>query len=172
GVTDIKYCDIRLTFLFVVIALFTAIRTPGLQIINYAGYFKETLPQTIIETVINIVISIVTSFFWGIYGVLLGTLSALIYRYFDVISCSNKIILSRSPKKSFWVHLICVLVGLVTQFIYMLFSNQINTYFDFFIVGIMDFLFTGILMLIVCYIVFCDFRKTIKEIIRKKSTQV
>ena len=49
-------------------------------IIAYAGQFKESLPQTIAENVINLCVSLFGVYRWGIYGVLIGTIIALLYR--------------------------------------------------------------------------------------------
>ena len=53
------------------------------------------------ESVINIVVSLACVFRFGIYGVLLGTIAALLYRTNDMIIYANKKILHRSPWKTY-----------------------------------------------------------------------
>ncbi len=57
--------------------------------------------RAIIEAVINIVVSVAAVQFIGIYGVLLGTITALLYRTNDFILYANRKILKRSPKKEY-----------------------------------------------------------------------
>lgn len=104
GVTDIEYADIKLCLLFVVIELLTYARIPMLNTINYAGHFKNTLPQTLIETAINLTVSLTAVHFLGIYGVLLGTVAALVYRDIDVFLYVNHRILKRSAGKTFYIY--------------------------------------------------------------------
>lgn len=103
-VSDANYQDYMLAFMFVAIALLNVMRTPMLYTINYAGHFKKTTPQTIAETIINIVVSLVCILFFGVYGVLLGTIVALFYRTNDIIIYANKKILNRSPFKTYAIH--------------------------------------------------------------------
>ncbi|MBQ7833687.1 MAG: polysaccharide biosynthesis protein [Lachnospiraceae bacterium] len=135
GVNDINYVDSKLAILFVIMQLLTYMRTPMLNVISYAGHFKQTLLPTIIETVINITVSIVGVIFLGIYGVLLGTIAALIYRTADVILYSNRKLLNRSSKRTFSYYI----VGFILIFgIYILFNNLdivIDNFFKFAVAG-------------------------------------
>ena len=97
NVTDINYVDYNLAVLFIIIELLNVMRAPMLYTINYAGHFKQTVPQTIAESVINLVVSLIGVVYLGIYGVLLGTVIALLYRTNDIIIYSNKKILNRPP---------------------------------------------------------------------------
>ncbi|MEE1013321.1 MAG: sugar isomerase, partial [Clostridia bacterium] len=106
NVTDINYVDIYLPWLFVLIELLTVMRTPMLNTINYAGHFKATLSRTIIETIINLGVSLFMVFVIGIPGVLIGTITALLYRTTDIIIYTNKKILDRTPMKTFFIYLI------------------------------------------------------------------
>lgn len=54
-----------------------------------------------IEAAINVIVSIAAVQFIGIYGVLLGTIAALLYRTNDFIIYANTKILMRSPKKEY-----------------------------------------------------------------------
>lgn len=92
---DINYEDGFLPVLFVISQLLSMLRMPGLKVMNIKGCFSDTKNRTIIESVINIIISLVAVQFWGIHGVLLGTIVALLYRTIDIIIYSNKYILQR-----------------------------------------------------------------------------
>lgn len=97
GVSDISYIDPYLPVLFVVMKLLACSRTPSLNIINVVGMFKETQKSAIIEAVINLTVSIVAVYNFGIYGVVVGTIVALLYRAVYLVVFANKRILSNNP---------------------------------------------------------------------------
>ena len=94
---DINYIDYKLPILFVIYQLLNYGRTSANLIISFAGRFKETQWRAWLETIINLVVSLVCVFHFGIYGVLFGTIVALIYRANDIIIYANKVVLKRSP---------------------------------------------------------------------------
>ncbi|WP_298844575.1 lipopolysaccharide biosynthesis protein [Clostridium sp.] len=96
GMTDINYIDPLLPILFVTLNLMSFARASGVNAINIAGHFKKTQYRAIIEATINIVISLICVNKFGIYGVLIGTITALLYRTNDIIIYTNKYILKRS----------------------------------------------------------------------------
>ncbi len=104
NVTDIEYIDYGLPGLFIAIELLATMRLTSLNTINYAGHFKKTLPQSIAETIINLIVSLVLVFHIGIYGVLIGTIVALLYRTNDVIIYANKKILKRKALKTYGIY--------------------------------------------------------------------
>lgn len=101
GVTDINYIDKYLPYLIVTTTLLSNGRNSSLQIIEYAGHFKQTQWRAVLESVINIVVSLVCVFNFGIYGVLFGTIAALLYRTNDMIIYANRKILHRSPWRTY-----------------------------------------------------------------------
>jgi O-antigen/teichoic acid export membrane protein len=101
GVEDISYVDPLMPPLMILNTLLTSGRLASNQVINFAGEFKNTKNSSLIETGINLVVSLVLVQFIGIYGVLLGTIFALLYRANYMISYANKKILKRSPKATY-----------------------------------------------------------------------
>lgn len=101
GISDINYVDEYLPGLFILIKLLSSGRNSSGQIINITGHFKDTQYRSIFESVINIVVSIVCVIKFGMYGVLFGTIVALIYRTNDMIIFANKKILNRSVTKTY-----------------------------------------------------------------------
>lgn len=100
-ITDINYIDALLAYLIVATNLLSSGRNSSGQIIEYAGHFKQTQWRAILESAINITVSIICVFKFGIYGVLIGTIAALLYRTNDIIIYANKRILNRSPWKTY-----------------------------------------------------------------------
>lgn len=98
GITDITYIDKYLPFLFVITYILSNGRNTSLQVINFAKHYKETKTRALIETIINLSVSIIAVNKLGIYGVLIGTITALLYRNIDMIFYSNNVILHRSTR--------------------------------------------------------------------------
>ena len=94
---DIDYLDWKIPLLFTIYQLLSYGRTPSHNPIGFAGKFKETQWRAWLETIINLVVSFVCVFQFGIYGVLVGTVTALLYRANDIIIFANKMVLNRSP---------------------------------------------------------------------------
>lgn len=86
---DISYIDRWLPLLFVVCKLLSLIRMPAVNAVNVAGHFRATQTRSIIETVINLTISLISVQKFGIYGVLFGTIAALLYRTSDFLIYTN-----------------------------------------------------------------------------------
>ncbi len=101
GITDINYIDQYLPILFLAVNLLSSGRVASNATINFAKHFKQTKWRTIIESSINLVVSLVAVSIWGIYGVLFGTVAALLYRTNDMIIYANKVVLNRSPLKTY-----------------------------------------------------------------------
>ncbi|TWD97410.1 O-antigen/teichoic acid export membrane protein [Neobacillus bataviensis] len=97
GIHDINYIDKWLPILFVSIKLLVYARSSCNNVINIAGHFKKTQYRSIFESAINLVGSLLFVNLFGIYGVLLGTLLAVLYRSTDIVIYANKTILGRSP---------------------------------------------------------------------------
>lgn len=96
GISDISYIDQNLPILFIIIYFLICGRTSSRQVIDFAGDFKNTQINSIIESVINLTSSIILVQFYGIYGVLCGTILALLYRTNDIILYVSKHLLNRS----------------------------------------------------------------------------
>ena len=134
-----------------------------LNTINYAGHFKNTLPQTLIETAINLIVSLTTVRFWGVYGVLLGTVAALIYRDIEILLYTNHKILNRTAKKTFCIYGTDIIVFALVLMGVNAVRFQIESYFDFFKIGlILTPVVTGIYMLVLS-LFFSDERNMVEK---------
>lgn len=98
GVNDIAYVDQYLPWLFAIFYLLHNGRASSGAIISIAQHFEDTKWRSILESVINIIVSVTCVIKFGIYGVLLGTIAALLYRTNDMIIFASKIL-----KRSCWI---------------------------------------------------------------------
>lgn len=135
GVDDIDYIVPALPVLFFAVNALDYGRKTSSQIINFAGHFRQTLWRSLLESSINITVSIICVIYFGIYGVLLGALTALIYRSNDMILYANRKIMHRSPWPTYrrWI----LNLGTTLLFIYIvrLLPIHIDDYLSFFIWG-------------------------------------
>ncbi len=113
GVEDIEYVDKYLPYLLIATYLLSDGRSSSSKAINFAQHFKETQWRSLFESFINLTVSIVCVFKFGIYGVIFGTIAALLYRTNDMIIYANKRILKRSPWITYrrWLLNLAMFVG-------------------------------------------------------------
>ena len=114
GVTDINYLDRYVALLFLLYYLMDNGRKPSGVVINIAQHFEETKWRAMIEAIINLSASLLLTYIFGIYGVLMGTIIALLYRANDMIIYASKI-LERSPWNTYkrWMRNIIILSGII-----------------------------------------------------------
>lgn len=125
---DINYIDWKLPVLFTAYQLLNYGRTPSHNPIGFAGKFKETQWRAWLETTINLVVSFICVFQFEIYGVLFGTIAALLYRTNDIIIYANKIVLGRSPWPTYRRWLINLGVFTVVVFVFVNLPLKVDSY--------------------------------------------
>lgn len=136
---DINYIFPILPLLYIGIEILQVGREAMMRTITVAGHFRKTQKAAIIEMIINLCVSIVLVLIFkelwgsiaGLYGVLCGTIVALLYRTFDINHYANKIILGRSSFKTNKVMITnAVLYGIILLFTEAI-ELEINNYFQF-----------------------------------------
>lgn len=98
GVNDIAYVDRYLPWLFAAFYLLHNGRTSSATLITISQHFEDTKWRSIFESVINVTVSLICVLRFGIYGVVMGTIAALLYRTNDMIIFASKIL-----KRSCWI---------------------------------------------------------------------
>lgn len=93
NINDTNYIQPIFAVLIITAELFYCLRMPYNSIIYAAGKFKETKYPAIIEAIINIVVSCLLVNVFGIVGVAIGTLVAMIYRTISFVLYLSKNIL-------------------------------------------------------------------------------
>lgn len=132
GVTDTNYVIPILPLLFVVINLLSAGRYPSDAMIHISGHFKETQNSAIVESVINIVVSIFFVIFWGIPGVLVGTIASSLYRTNYLIKYVNRNIMGENEFVTYRCWGANLLIFLVVIIINYFIPLRINSYIQIF----------------------------------------
>ena len=141
---DINYILPVLPYLYIVIEVLQVGREAMLRTITVAGHFSKTLYSTIAETTINLSVSIIAVLIckkmWGneagLYGALIGTIAALLFRTFDINIYANKKILNRSSWKTNKVMVVNGCVFLIVIYFINKIKIEISTYKQFVCWGI------------------------------------
>jgi len=85
GVTDVNYNVPLIGFLFVLNSLLYSIKTPQGMLVISAGLYRETRWQTTTQGLIAVVAGVLLAPFWGIQGVLAGSILSNLYRDIDLL---------------------------------------------------------------------------------------
>lgn len=100
-----------------------SLRTPYQSLIQSAGHFKQTQTSSLIEAGINIILSLLSVIKFGLVGVAVGTLAAMLYRTIYLVFYLRKNILNR-PTSAF-------LKNILTDLLIVLISSSITRCFNF-----------------------------------------
>ena len=125
GVNDIQYVNAWLPWFFAAFYLLHNGRTSSATLINISQRFEETKWRSVAESVINVTVSLICVNYFGIYGVLMGTIVALLYRANDMIIYAASI-LGRSCWITYkrWLLNVTVFLGLSFGLDHISFSAQ------------------------------------------------
>lgn len=103
-VSDGNYLMQYLPELFLVCKLLYLMRDLNLQIINVVGHFKEAQKIAVAEMALNMAISLCLAPVYHIYGVLSGTLVALLFSCIAYTWYTNRVVLQKK-EKNIYLHM-------------------------------------------------------------------
>ena len=138
---DADYDLPGLAILFVLAALIVGLRIPSIVAINTAGHFKQVKRYAVIEAIINITLSVILTLKFNIYGVLIATIIAGMYRTPVLIHYAYKHIYNQSIAPFFKKLLLggafFALSYLVSTYVYYTPSSLFSWFLDAFIVFVL-----------------------------------
>lgn len=166
NVSDVNYIRPEFALLITIAEFICMTRMPYISLVYAAGHFKQTKKGAWIEAIVNLIVSIVLIKKYGIIGVALGTLVAMIIRTIEFMYYSSKRILDRKITFSFeWI----VIIGLETVLLIFIDSlipnSNITNYKDWIILAVKIGLIHAILVLSINGIMFKKYLKEIFNII-------
>ena len=157
GVNDINYVIPVYGLLISVGEFFDLAKTPYQYIIRISGKFKETKVISIIEAVINIFVSIILVNIYGIVGVAVGTVIAMMWRTIAYSYYVHKNILDSLRFNLVKYLLFSFVSGFLSFIIYHLFfSSQATDYISFVGHGIIVVIIVLIIQLIISLLFYRD----------------
>lgn len=173
NITDANYVRKTFGYLLVIGEYIWAIRLPYSNLTLAAGHFKETRIGAWIEATINIIISIILVNKYGIIGVAIGTLIAMLIRTIEFVIHTNKQILKRNIFVSIKKILLCAIeTTIVILLVQIVPKISGNTYISWLSYSLIIFIITTIITVTINYIIYKkDFAQilTIIKKIRKKE---
>lgn len=168
GITDVDYLMPYLPELFTCIKILVSGRALCGFVMSYAGCFKKTQNRAIIEVIINLLVSIIAVNFYGIYGVLIGTIVALLYRANDMIIYANCKLLHRNPWHTYKWWILDIGVFIVIYRISMFVRLEIESYLCFFAYSVCGTMGIVLIFLVITYLFSKDITILLLSEIRRK----
>lgn len=167
GIEDANYIRPVFATILVLAELLWSIRLPYSGITLAAGHFKETQKGAWVEAISNIVISIILVWKYGIVGVAIGTLVAMLIRTIEFMYHTNKYILKRKQQTSFFRVGVIIIQGIITILIAELLPNyEFTNYFTWIIYALEIFTIASIVVIPINAILYRDEVKDFKNIIK------
>ena len=116
------YINKSFSFLLLIAEASYCVRMPFQTVVLAAGHYKQTRNGAFVEAALNIGISILLVHRYGIIGVTIGTLCAMVFRTVQYIWYMSKNIVHNSPVRS--------LSGMCLNYSFLVFSFAISLYTD------------------------------------------
>uniref|UniRef100_UPI0040572706 hypothetical protein n=1 Tax=Agathobacter sp. TaxID=2021311 RepID=UPI0040572706 len=131
GFNDMNYIDVVIPIMFFIMQFLNIVRGAANNLINIAGDFQKTQGRSLTEMGINIVVSLIGVNWFGIYGVLIGSIVALLYRTTDMLYYENHYIMKRKANKSFLKTIVNAIICAVIVFVNISINDFTpNNYFE------------------------------------------
>lgn len=130
GITDANYIVPLFACIITLASAVRILRTPYNTIVIAAGHFRQTQGSAIIEATINVGVSILAVVRYGLVGVAVGTLLAMVYRTFYLAWYLSRYILYRDIM--IFLKLIIIDIGsiLLIYFTSRIIEVKVDTYFE------------------------------------------
>ena len=155
GINDINYIRPYFALIICICEFFSCIKLPYEQVVFAAGKFKQTKKGAYIEAALNIIVSLVCLKFIGLYGIIVGTLTAAIYRTVRYSIYIRKNIINRHSmntiSKIFFASFVFIISVIIIRPII---SISIHNYIQWFIVSIITSIIVGIITMTLTFIMF------------------
>lgn len=129
-VKDANYNQPEFAVLIILAEFIYCLRMPYNSIIFAVGKFKETKNSAFYEAIINILISIVLVYNFGLIGVALGTLIAMVYRTVSFVIYLHKNILELDYIGEIKQYAVTMLTVVASWFLGRLIHMDVNNYFQ------------------------------------------
>ena len=167
GITDVNYIIPAFGYLMVIGEFIWSIRQPYNELVKAAGHFKETRNGAWVEAGINIFVSVILVMHFGIIGVAIGTLIAMIIRTFEFMYYSSKYILKRRISIVF-KKLIVIILQVVTICLLsvILPAVEITSFFQWFIYAFEIFILSTFIVICSNILVYKEERKGLLNLIK------
>lgn len=170
GINDANY-NVPLFALLITLAnAVHCIRLPYNIMILAAGHYKQTQSNYIVAALLNIFVSVVTVKFWGLIGVAIGTLLAMLYQTIWMAWYDSKVFFHESLM-AFLKHIIIDLTVFICSFSVCKIFNIISfSYAAWIMLAIKDVFIWGSITIAINYVMFPEYtKKAFHKIVLKRT---
>ncbi|MBO4276518.1 polysaccharide biosynthesis C-terminal domain-containing protein [Candidatus Saccharibacteria bacterium] len=170
GVTDVDYVRPVFGYLLVASEFIWALRTPYSSITLAAGHFKQTRKGAWAEAIVNIVLSVTLVFNFGLIGVAIGTIVAMLIRTVEFVYHANKYVLKRTS----WASIGKILVATVATIIAIVIVDFVNLAIpDGYITWILNALIVFLIATVVSFVLFfACYKKEFMAVLEKAKRMI
>ena len=177
GVTDANYIRPWFSLVLILGGIFNCFRVPYRAITIAAGHYKQTRNGAIMEAVINIVVSVAGVIAFGLIGVALGTLCAMVFRTMQYVFYLSENIMYRDV--SYFMKHAVICFGIIATVFYiskLYMPSSIDGWIAWLIYAVINTVIAIILTLATDYIFYKEdlynfISKIIGIFIRRKNTE-
>ena len=145
GITDVQYIYKELPIMFCLIQLLSWSRYVSGNLSGIAGYAKKVSRVSLIEAIINIVVSLIFVRFFGVFGVLVGTVFALPLKAIYLNILADKVIMKRSPINTIKIISVNFIIFLLFVLVNNIIVLHVYSYISFIIYGFIVFVISVII---------------------------
>ena len=129
GVTDVNYNRPWFSLILILGGVFNCFRVPYRVITIAAGHYKQTRNGALMEAIINITVSVLAVIRFGLIGVAIGTLCAMVFRTLQYVIYLSNNIMYRHVKYFIQHAIICLAIMLITWFVSRLYMpNMVDSW--------------------------------------------
>lgn len=172
GVSDINYFQPVFATLLTISELIYCMGNTYQSVYIAAGHIKKTEWIAISEACINLGISVALVWKFGIIGVAVGTIIAMIFKTIANIYYMQKNVFQMSVMFIIKSYLVNFIVGIMLTFLFWtVFYVKLNNYIDFFTWAIIIFIVVTVVFISVNYLAFKDEMQELFNMLAKKKKE-
>lgn len=168
GITDTNYIVPTFAVIICIANALYCLRIPYNMMVMAAGHYKETQASAIIEACINIGVSIILVIKFGLIGVAIGTMIAMIYRSSYLAYYSYRYLLNRAIWHYIKYILVDFCIGISAYFATDFLSLNSLNYFNWLLLAIQVFIIVSVVVIIINLLFFRRMVKCGIDILLKK----
>lgn len=159
GVNDVNYARYSFAVIGVLASVFDCIRMPYKTVVTSIGHFRQTRNGAIFEAVLNITVSVLMVVKFGLIGVAIGTLCAMLFRTLQYSFYLSRKVLNRSLKPFISHTVLTLTIIFVVNLLVYLFMPEITSWLMWVVWSVIVGLFAFALTLLTDYLFYAKYLK-------------
>lgn len=124
--SDDNFVQPLLAILFLIASVLNSLRVPMITMINAAGHFKKTQNRALIEAIINLSVSVLLVPTYGVYGVVIASISSYSFRTVETLIYNSRHIVKATLKNTILRIISMILTGILSYYAVSIIFNTAN----------------------------------------------